>query len=81
MDCNKFSEYENGYVKDITLTGDIYIEAMLSERGRIALRRDSVFYVSPWTGPDIRLRVYGETKGSSIRIVTTCPATLKITRV
>ena len=82
----KFSEYENGYVSDITLTGDVYVEAVLSEKGRVALRRlrnsvSRLIYVSPLSGPDFRLRIYGETKGSRIRIVATCPMSLTVTNV
>lgn len=82
----KFSVYENGYVNDITLTGDVYIEAALEEKGRVALRRlldtcSRLIYVSPFTGPDIRLRLYGDTKDVRIRVVTTCPVSLTVTNV
>lgn len=75
----QYSEAFNAYRSDIIpLTGDCYLTVTLPSRGRLAIRKANsisgpwpVVLMSPHTGPDFEIRIYGETYGKYIRIETT----------
>ena len=78
-----FDEEANSWRSgDIRLTGDCYLSVTLPERGRLAIRKFNstdapkpVVLMSPHTGPDFEIRIYGESAGKYIRIETTAQPT------
>ena len=62
----------------IHLSGDIWLDITLPSKGRLVIKKSEtkegpwpMSLISPWTGPDFKIRVYGETKGRYIRLYLT----------
>ena len=86
-----WSDEANGWVsEDLELTGDAWLEVTLPHKGRLVIKKAETpegpwpkALITPWTGPDFRLRLHhGTEKASSdaphkryIRIITTVPPT------
>ena len=76
-----FSSTANGYVSPvIELSGDTYLILSLERKGRVAVKKANSpegpfpkIFVSPVAGPEFRLRLYGETQGKVIQVITTDP--------
>lgn len=79
-----WSEDANGWVsEELCLTGDIYLEVTLPQKGRIVIKKATPAgavtanttwpkaLVTKWTGPDFRIRIYGSTESHYIKIITT----------
>jgi len=71
----------------LELTGDAYLEVELPTKGRLVIKKavpDSCpvngstavvtwpkALITPWSGPQFRIRIYGTTKAAQIKIITT----------
>ena len=74
-----YSDLTNSFVSpDITLSGECILRLTLPEKGRLAIRKANaptapwpIVLMSPHTGPDFYIHIYGETQGKLIRIETT----------
>lgn len=73
-----YSTEENAWVSDtLTLTGDCWLEVELPSKGYVVIKKQEsdgrwpCALVSPYSGPKFRIRLYGSTKGSKIRIFLT----------
>jgi len=81
-----WSDEANGWVSDtLELTGDAYLEVELPSKGRLVIKKavprpvkggTSAFtwpkaLITPWSGPQFRIRIYGTTKAAQIKIITT----------
>ena len=82
----------------LELTGDAWLEVTLPAKGRLVIKKAeppspvrsvtktaNVFpkaLITPWTGPDFRIRLYGSTKRSLIRIcLTDTPKTIQYANI
>ena len=74
-----WSEEENAWVSEIwCLTGDCWLEATLPDKGRLVIKKAETLdgpwpkaKVTPWAGPEFRIRIYGSTKYRYVRIYLT----------
>lgn len=74
-----WSDDANGWVSDVLmLTGSIYLEATLPDKGRMVIKKSETAngpwpkaMITPWTGPDFKVRIYGSTENRYIRIILT----------
>lgn len=93
-----WSDEANGWVsEDLELTGDAWLEVTLPHKGRLVIKKSETpegpwpkAVITPWTGPDFRLRLrYGTETASSdaphkryIRIITTVePTTIQYANI
>ena len=93
-----WSDEANGWVsEDLELTGDAWLEVTLPHKGRLVIKKSETpegpwpkALITPWTGPDFRLRLHhGTEKASSdaphkryIRIITTVtPTTIQLANI
>ena len=74
-----WSEEANAWVSEvIELTGNAWLEVTLPGQGIVIIKKSESregpwpkALISPWSGPDFRIRLYGSTTGRFIRIETT----------
>ena len=74
-----WSDQENAWVsEDWCLTGDCWLEVTMPNKGRLLVRKAETLdgpwpkaFVSPWCGPEMRIRFYGSTKYRYVRIYLT----------
>lgn len=79
-----WSESENAWVSEIwCLTSDTYLEVTLPDKGRMVIKKAETLAgpwpkakITPWTGPEFRMRIYGDTKYKYIRIYLTDTPTM-----
>ncbi|MBQ8711544.1 MAG: hypothetical protein IJ551_01780 [Prevotella sp.] len=73
-----WSDDANGWVSEaITLTGDIWLEVELPERGRLVIKKAETedgpwpkALITPYTGPSFRIRIYGTAHVRYIQVIT-----------
>jgi hypothetical protein len=60
------------------LTGDCWLEITLPDKGRLVIKKAETLdgpwpkaKITPWTGPEFRIRIYGSTKYRYVRIYLT----------
>ena len=71
-----WSDEANAWVSDtIELTGDSWLEVTLPDKGRLVIKKSESVdgpwpkaLITPWTGPDFRIRLYGTTEKRYIQI-------------
>jgi hypothetical protein len=74
-----WSEEENAWVSEtLFLTGDCWLEVTLADKGRMVIKKAEKeegpwpkCLTTPWTGKEMRIRIYGSTKYRYIRIYLT----------
>lgn len=76
-----WSDEENAWVTDAQdwqLTGDCWLEVTLPDKGRMVIKKAETLdgpwpkcLITPWTGPEMRVRIYGSTKYRYIKIFLT----------
>jgi hypothetical protein len=74
-----WNDKERAWVSDpLFLTGDCYLEVTLPGRGRMVIKKAETAdgpwpraKVTPWTGPEFKIRIYGSTKYRYVRIYLT----------
>ncbi|MBR1448825.1 MAG: hypothetical protein IJ588_08805 [Prevotella sp.] len=73
-----YSASENAWVSQtLTLTGDCWLEVELPSKGHVVIKKQEsngkwpCALISPFSGPKFRIRIYGSTNGSKIRIFLT----------
>lgn len=74
-----WSEEANAWVsEDWCLTGDCWLEVSMPDKARIVIKKSETLdgpwpkaFVSPWCGPEMRIRIYGSTKYRYVRIYLT----------
>lgn len=74
-----WSEEANAWVSEILeLTGDTYLEVSLPTKGRLVIKKsesiDGPFpkaLITPWAGPEFRIRLYGTTEQRFIKVAIT----------
>lgn len=74
-----WSDEANGWESDvINLTGNIYLEIELSDKGRVVVKKSEQqegpfpkALITKWGGSSFRFRIYGSTKYPYIKIITT----------
>lgn len=75
----RYDEKENGWSSDIvTLTGETFLSLRLPSLGRVCLRKSNtdngpwpIILMTPWTGPDFRVRLFGQARGKRVKILCT----------
>lgn len=79
-----WNEQENAWVsEDWCLTGDCWLEVALPDKGRLVIKKSETAegpypkaMVTPWAGPEFRIRLYGSTKYRYVRICLTAEPTM-----
>lgn len=74
-----WSEEANAWVSEILeLTGDTYLEVSLPTKGRLVIKKSESIdgpypkaLITPWTGPEFRIRLYGTTEQRYIKVAIT----------
>jgi hypothetical protein len=74
-----WSEESNAWVSEIwCLTGDCWLEVTLPDKGRLVIKKAETLdgpwpkaKITPWSGPEFRIRIYGSTKYRYVRIYLT----------
>lgn len=74
-----WSNEDNGWVSEtLTLTGDCWLETELPSKGRVVIKKSETAdgpwpkaLISKWSGPEFRIRIYGDTTERYIKIITT----------
>lgn len=74
-----WSEEANAWVSETwCLTGDSWLEVSLPDKGRLVVKKAETLdgpwpkcFISPWCGPEMRIRFYGSTKYRYIRLYLT----------
>ena len=74
-----WSEEENAWVSETwCLTGDCWLEVTMPGKGRMVVNKSETdsgpwpkAMITPWTGPEIRIRIYGSTKYRYVRLYLT----------
>lgn len=72
-----YSSESNSWTTGVVeLTGDCWLRVVLPGKGRLAIRhlykgQWPIVLMSPYTGPDFEIRIYGKTMGGQIIIETT----------
>ena len=74
-----WSEQENAWVSETwCLTGDCWLEVTMPDKGRMVIRKAEalegpwpICFKTNWTGPEMRIRIYGSTKYRYVRIYLT----------
>ena len=74
-----WSDTENAWVSEVwCLTGDCYLEVALQNKGRLVIKKAETLNghwpkaeITPWSGPEFRIRIYGSTKYKYVRIYLT----------
>jgi len=74
-----WSEEANAWVSEILeLTGDTYLEVSLPTKGRLVIKKSESIdgpypkaLITPWTGPEFRIRLYGTTERRYIKVAIT----------
>ena len=74
-----WSEESNAWVSQLMcLTGDCWLEVTMPDKGRMVIKKSETRYgsykkalISPWTGPEFRIRMYGSTKYRFVRVYLT----------
>lgn len=74
-----WSEQEHAWVSDpVFLRGDCWLEVTLPNKGRMIVKKseteDGLYpkaLITPWTGPQFKIRIYGSTKYRYIIICLT----------
>ena len=74
-----WSEQEHAWLSEpVLLGGDCWLEVTLPDKGRMIIKKSETSsgvyaraLISPWTGPDFRIRIYGSTKYRYIIICLT----------
>jgi hypothetical protein len=81
-----WSDEANGWESEVlTIRGDAYLEVTLPGKGHLVIKKavpsghcgctESVTWpkalITPWTGPDFKIRLYGSTEHQHIKIITT----------
>jgi hypothetical protein len=74
-----WSEQENAWVSETwCLTGDCWLEVTMPDKGRMVIKKAETLegpwpmcFKTPWTGPEMRIRIYGSTKYRYVRIYLT----------
>lgn len=75
----RYDEGENGWVsEEMVLTGETFLALSLPDRGRVCLRKSNsadgpwpIILMSPHTGPDFRIHLFGQAKGKHIKVLCT----------
>lgn len=75
----QWSDTDNAWVSEvIELTGSIYLEISLNEKGRCVIKKSNTIegpwpkaLISSWTGPDFKIRVLPSTDRQYIKIYLT----------
>lgn len=85
-----WSEQEQAWVSEtLCLTGDSWLEATLPDKGRMVIRKSETengpfpkALITPWTGADFRIRIYGSTEARYIKIyLTKEPTTIQLASI
>lgn len=71
-----WSPSANGWASEtLCLSGDTWLEVTLPSKGRIVIEKSETVigpwpkaFVSPWVGPEMRIRLYGATEERYVRI-------------
>lgn len=71
-----WSDACNGWASEtLCLSGDTWLEVTLPAKGRIVIEKsesaDGPYpkaFISPWVGPEMRIRFYGTTESRYVRI-------------
>lgn len=74
-----WSDEANAWVSEILeLTGDTYLEVSLPTKGRLVIKKSESIdgpypkaLITPWTGPEFRIRLYGTTERRYIKVAIT----------
>ena len=74
-----WSEEANAWVSEILeITGDTYLEVSLPTKGRLVIKKSESIdgpypkaLITPWTGPEFRIRLYGTTEQRYIKVAIT----------
>lgn len=74
-----WSSAANAWVsEDLCLTGDCWLEVVLPDKGRLVVKKSETTegpwpkcLISPWCGPEMRIRFYGSTKYRYVRLYLT----------
>ena len=74
-----WSEDANAWVSEaLCLTGDCWLEVVLPEKGRLVVKKSETSegpwpkcLITPWTGPEMRIRFYGSTKYRYVKLYLT----------
>lgn len=74
-----WSEEANAWVSEILeLTGDTYLEVSLPTKGRLVIKKSESIdgpypkaLITPWVGPEFRIRLYGTTEQRYIKVAIT----------
>lgn len=74
-----WSDTENAWVSDVwCLTGNCYLEVTLPDKGRLVIKKAETLNgpwpkaeITPWSGPEFRVRIYGSTKYRYLKVYLT----------
>lgn len=74
-----WSDTENAWVSEVwCLTGDCYLEVNLPNKGRLVIKKAETLNgpwpkaeITPWSGPEFRIRIYGSTKYRYLKVYLT----------
>ena len=74
-----WSEEDNAWVSDIwCLTGDCRLEVSMPDKCRLVIKKSETeagpwpkAMITPWVGPELRIRIYGSTKYRYVKLYLT----------